>query len=66
MKCKVHLCGDLEDFQPKFEKLRSEDQKWVLNFDKPRGQDHFKMNLSEVIRFLTMFDDIETIYFEVR
>jgi hypothetical protein len=66
MKCKIHLVGSLEDFKPKFDKLKDEDFNWIMGLDKPKGQNHFKMDLDEVIRFLTMFNEIERIFFEVR
>jgi hypothetical protein len=65
MKCKVHLCGSLEDFKPKFDKLKPKDQDWILNYPKPDGEP-FKMNLSDAVRLLTMFNEVEKIYFEVR
>ncbi len=66
MKCKVHLEGSLEDFKPKFDKLRPEDQEWIFGLKKPKRQNHLKMELDEVIRFLTMFNEVEKIYFEVK
>lgn len=66
MKCKIHLCGELEDFAPKFDKLKPEDYDWIMNFGKEDKAKHFKMNLEEVTRFLTMFNEIEEIFFEVR
>lgn len=65
MKCKIRMCGTLEDFAPKFDKLKPEDYKWIMDFPTPKKQRHFKMNLEEVIRFLTMLDEVEKIYFEV-
>lgn len=66
MKCEIHLCGELEDFEPKFDKLKPEDYDWIMDFPSPKGQKHFKMNLEEVIRFLKMFNEVEEIFFEVR
>jgi hypothetical protein len=66
MKCKVHLVGSAEDFGPKFDKLKPEDRDWFFRMKKPIGKKHLSMNLEEVIRFLTMFNEIEKIYFEVR
>jgi hypothetical protein len=65
MKCKIRLYGDVEDIEPKFRKFKPEDQEWILDFPKPDGEP-FRMNLAEVIRFLTMFNEVEEIYFEVR
>lgn len=69
MKCEVHLVGNEEDFGPKFDKLKPEDQDWLFVKKKPegtKGKKHHLMDLEEVIRFLTMFNEIEKIYFEVR
>jgi hypothetical protein len=67
MKCEIHLSGRPEDFRPKFDKLSAEDQAWL--FEKKRlgeGDRFLSMDLEEVIRFLTIFNEIEKIYFEVR
>lgn len=63
MKCEIRL----EDSRPKIDKLSAEDQDWLFRKKKPKEGDRFlSMDLEEVIRFLTMLNEIEEIYFEVR
>ena len=65
MKVIIHLVGSAEDFGPKIDKLQPEDRVWLDA--KFLGKKHRKlvMNLDEIIKFLTMFNKVEQIYFEV-
>ena len=63
----INLKGSEADFIPKIEKMRQEDQKWLAAKHEERKRDrHIEMDLPEVIRLLTAFNEIEKIYFEVR
>jgi hypothetical protein len=66
LKCTLRLHGEPEDFLPKFDKLKPEDADWFFGLEKQKGYKHLRMNLEEAIRFLTMFNEIEEIVFEVK
>ncbi len=67
MKATIHLLGHAEDFRPKFDKMSPDDLAWLeAKIGKKRKPDVVSMDLEEVTKLLTMFNNVEKIYFEVR
>jgi hypothetical protein len=67
MRCGIVLIGNADDFGPKIDKLRSEDRAWLDRIFKRDGKKKsLAMSFEEGIKFLTMFNDVETIKFEVK
>jgi len=67
MLVKIRFHGSKADVLPKIEKLERDDCLWIIKKFREKQKDGpLKMNLSEVIRLLTAFNNIEKIYFEVR
>jgi len=63
----INLKGGEADFIPKIEQMSPEDQKWLAAKHEGRTKTRaIEMDLPEVIRLLTAFNEIEKIYFEVR
>jgi len=55
-----------EDLEPKVSKFSPEDRAWFIEKASEADNEHpLKMNLAEVVRMLTAFDNVERIYFEV-
>lgn len=67
MLVKINLVGAKSDFIPKIEQMSQEDQRWMAAKYEGRAKAKaIEMDLSEVIRLLTAFNNIEKIYFEIR
>jgi hypothetical protein len=69
MLVKIKLVGSKEYFQQITDKLGYEDQLWLeMKYMQSRERETFflEMDLAEVVRLLTAFNDIEKVSFEVR
>lgn len=63
----INLKGCEADFIPKIEQMSPEDQRWLTAKHEGRTKTKaIEMDLPEVIRLLTAFNEVEKIYFEVR
>lgn len=67
MLVKIKIVGNAEDLIPKIDRMTPETREWLdkKHQEKPKGEP-MKMNLSEVTKLLTAFNEAERIYFEVR
>ena len=69
MLVKIKLVGSKEYFQQITDKLGYEDQLWLeMKYMQSRERETFflEMDLAEVVRLLTAFNDIDKVSFEVR
>lgn len=67
MRCEIHLIGNADDFGPKIDKLGAEDREWLDRiFKRDSKKKSLAMSFDEVIKFLNMFNEVETIKFEVK
>lgn len=69
MLVKIKLVGSKEYFQQITDELSYEDQLWLeMKYMQSRERETFflEMDLAEVVRLLTAFNDIEKVSFEVR
>jgi hypothetical protein len=67
MLVKVTFQGRGEDLTPRLDRMSHADQRWVCDlFEKTQEKEPLRMNLDELMRLLTLFNDQERIYFEVR
>jgi len=55
-----------DDICPKVKKFSPDDQEWFKQKCLSEGPSPIQMNLAEVARMLTAFDNVEKIHFEVR
>mgnify|MGYP000926886151 CR=1 FL=1 len=69
MLVKIKLVGSKEYFQQITDELSYEDQVWLeMKYMQSREREvgFLEMDLAEVVRLLTAFNDIEKVSFEVR